>query len=374
MKWLLSVEQESQKKLNKKYCHGGNIRKFEEDYKLNSGKIIDFSVSLNPLGLSNKVKSSILTTIDSVTHYPDVFYKDLKESIADYIGVKSKNILVGNGSVEFIYIIPRALSIKRALIPIPTFSEYESAVKLNSAGALFIKTYEKENFKIDVDKIVKKLNFVDSIFLCNPNNPTGYLIPKDEILFLIKRCDEKGIYLFIDEVFIEFVDEKYRFSGIKEIKKRKNLLILRSLTKFFNIPGLRIGYLIGNERLIKKIDEFQPPWSVNSIAEDVTKNVLKDFNYINKTKVYIKKERQRFFNELKRIKFLKLFLPPSANFIFCKLKDRTSNELCDKLAKHGIIIRDCSNFRGLNNKYVRFAIRKKEENDKLIKILDKWNY
>ena len=371
MKWQLSPRQKYPKNWMNKYSHGGNIRKILEDYRFNPEKteIIDFSVNLNPLGLSKKVKSSILNNINSVLHYPDVFYKKLKEKIAGYSGIKYENILAGNGSIEFIYLIPGVLSVKKALIPIPTFSEYESAVKITGAKLLFIKTIEKENFRIDIDKIVKNIHQVDIVFLCNPNNPTGYLIPYDEIKFLIEKCEKKGVFLFIDETFIEFTDKYPESSAVKEARNRKNLLVLRSLTKFFSIPGLRIGYIAGNKNLIQKINKFQPPWSVNSIGSEVAKNILEDYEYIKRSKIYIKKERERFLNELTKIGFIKPF-NTSANFVLCKLDNKlTSSELFDKLVKKGIIIRDCSNFRGLNNKFIRLAIRRREENDKLIKIL-----
>lgn len=352
--------------------HGGNIRAYlNTDNSLK--KLIDFSVNINPLGLPPKVKEVILKNIDNLLHYPEPESAYLKKDLANFYNISSHNLLVGNGSIEFIHLVPQALKVKEALIITPTFSEYEFALKANGVRSIFVNTIEGNDFKINVTEIKKFIPRVDLIFLCNPNNPTGIVMPLDEILALTDLCKKYGVVLLIDEVFMDFVEKCEESTLVTESIQNKSVLVLRSLTKFFAIPGLRLGYLIGHRDLISKIAQFQYPWNVNALAQAVGREVLKDKDFILKSKEFVFKERRYLFDKLKRIKGLKVY-PPSANFIFCKLKDaNVSNAgmLTKRLIKQGVIIRNCDNFRGLNDKFFRVAVKNRKENILLVSNLRK---
>ncbi len=348
--------------------HGGNIRAHLEGNSSRGGKIIDFSANINPLGMPSGAGKALIKNLAGIVHYPDPECKHLKEGLASFHHTGYNNLLVGNGSIELIHLIPRALKAKRILIVTPTFSEYEFAVKSSGAGAVFVKATERENFKINIPKIMNFVPGVDLVFLCNPNNPTGsYLLP-DEIAVLSQACVKNKTILILDEAFMDFMESGDKITMAPEASKNESLLILRSLTKFFALPGLRLGYLIGHKDLVGRIAPFQYPWNVNSLAQAAGEAVIRDSGYIKKSKEYIFKERRSLATGLKKLEGLKVYTP-SANFIFCKLENanmQRAKELSERLIEQGIIIRRCHNFRGLNDRFFRVAVRKRDENAKLV--------
>jgi threonine-phosphate decarboxylase len=352
--------------------HGGNIKEVADRYKIPQNKIIDFSSNINPLGFPHKIRDIIPKRIHLIAQYPDPEFRCARQGFSNYLGVPQDNLLLGNGSNELIHLIPRALNCSYALIYQPTFSEYELSIRLSGAKPYFIFAEEKRDFCVDIDKIINYVPKVDLIILCNPNNPTGYLLKKDELLDLLSVCKKNETYLLIDEVFMEFVEDQNRSSLIKEAIQERYLLVLRSLTKFFSLPGLRIGYLIADKELIRKISLFQPTWSVNALAQEIAAHALIDLSFIKKTQEYIIKERDFLFTQLKKITGICPY-SPSANFIFCKLLDKKldSHSLFRHLIKYGIVVRDCSNFRGLDSRFFRVAVRKRKENLYLIESLSK---
>lgn len=354
--------------------HGGNLRLAAEKYRVRRDRIIDFSSNINPFGLPKRVNEIISNLSKEIIYYPDTESKELKETLSEVLNISYKNILVGNGSIELIYLITSALKPGKVLIPVPTFSEYESACKVTGAECLFLKLKEGKMFKPDLKEIVNMLSEADMLFICNPNNPTGAVLYRDELSHILKECKKNKVILVIDEAFIDFVKEIDNVTIIKDSIRNSNLLILRSMTKYFAMPGLRIGYLTGSRSLIKKISGYQYPWSVNCIAQEAAKEVVKDSEYMENSRGYIFKEREYLFKKLQKIEGIKPF-KPGANFIFCRLENRkiNSRKLTDLLGKKGILIRDCSNFRGLNNKYFRVAVKKRMNNRKLIDALENIN-
>lgn len=348
--------------------HGGNIRAYLEGNNFPGKKLIDFSANINPLGMPSGAGKALIKSLESIVHYPDPECKHLKKGLAFFHHIGCNNLLLGNGSIELIHLIPRALKAKNILIVTPTFSEYEFAVKSNGARAVFVKAGEREKFKINIPKIMKCIPGIDLVFLCNPNNPTGSYLPRDEISVLSELCAKSKTILVLDEAFMDFMENGDKITMVPEASRNKSLLILRSLTKFFALPGLRLGYLIGHKNLIGRIAPFQYPWNVNSLAQAAGEEVLRDRGYIKKSKEYILKERASLTADLKKLKGLKVYTP-SANFIFCKLENgnvRRAKELSERLIEQGIIIRRCHNFRGLSDRFFRVAVRKKDENAKLI--------
>jgi threonine-phosphate decarboxylase len=342
---------------NLNFSHGGDIYKYKKE-------LIDFSANINPLVLTKKIKNIILKNIDKIEHYPDISYKEIKKGIAKFWKIKEENILVGNGSLELIYLVVSALKPKKVLIPVPTFSEYERAAKLARSKIEFLKLLENKGFSLNTNF----QNKADIIFLCNPNNPTGNLIIQNKNI--IKNLQSK--FIIIDETCMDFLEDQEERTLIWEAIRSKNLIVLRTFTKFFALPGLRIGYLVANSRIIDKLAQYQIPWNVNCFAQIVAQKALQDKNYIKRTRVLIKKERNFLFHEISKIPDLKPY-PSVTNFILIKIerKNLTSKTLKEKLIKYGILIRDCSNFRNLNNKFIRIAVLKHSENIKLINSLKK---
>ncbi|MDP3731457.1 MAG: threonine-phosphate decarboxylase CobD [Candidatus Omnitrophota bacterium] len=348
--------------------HGGNIWQYP---KSSRSDIVDFSVNINPLGISKKIKRIIVSNIDKIGYYPDPESKYLKDSLAKFHGLSSHNFLIGNGSIELIHLIPRALKTKVVLIPIPSFSEYEFAAKAFNAKCIFVKSSDKDNFKIDVSKVIRLIPKAGLLFLCNPNNPTGSALTRQDIFSLLKVCKKYKAALMIDEVFIDFVPGKNKMSMLSESLKNKNLLVLRSLTKLFALPGLRIGYLVGHKDTINKLSRHTYPWNVNTLAQVVAEKIIEDKRYIARTRNVILKERAYLYDNLNNVKGIKVY-PSDTNFFLCKLKNgriKNAAELSKKLIGQGVLIRNCCNFRGLNDRFFRIAVKKRKANIKLISAL-----
>lgn len=351
--------------------HGGNIGKSAHSYNLKEGGIIDFSSNINPLGISSRIKRAIKQGINALSNYPDPESLAAREALSSWLGVGKNNILVGNGSNEFIHLLPRALGCISALIYKPAFSEYEESIRLSKAKPKFLFAREEEGFLADVRKIRDYAGKVSLIILCNPNNPTGNLMKAEELLVLAESCARNKTYLLVDEVFMDFVQDQKKYSLVKAVKSNEYLLILRSLTKFFSLPGLRAGYLLAGPSTIKKIEAYLPTWSVNSFAQSIIQECLGDKEFIAKTKEYIRKEREFLYARLREIRGISAY-PPAANFIFCKILDKRINSgaLFTRLIKSGILIRDCGNFQGLSNRFFRVAVRKRRDNLHLVNRLE----
>lgn len=343
--------------------HGGNI---------GNNKSIDFSSNINPLGPSKLVKDELARRVGDVVRYPDPECNEARIAISRYLGIDKDNIIVGNGSNELLHILPRAIGISCALIYQPTFSEYELSVRLSGARTRPILAKGEDDFCIDIKRIVKEAPPSGLVVLCNPNNPTGNIIKKNELMDLAFECKKRKTYLFIDEAFIEFAKGAGELTLAKEAGRNRYLLVLRSLTKFFSLPGLRAGYMVAHRGIIGKMKLLQPTWSVNSFSQAIISKCLSDSAFIKKSKNFIMKERRRVFDCLKAIKAIRPF-EPGANFILCEILDKKMNSasLQRRLIKSGIVIRDCSNFKGLGSKFFRIAIRIKKENNHLLDRLEK---
>lgn len=341
--------------------HGGKIPSKNSDQ-----KIIDFSSNITPLGIPSSVKSIIKKNFDKIGFYPDPNSEKITLNLEKYTHLPKSNIIVGNGAIEILYNFCYAFLSKttKVLIHIPTFQEYETAVKLNDCKISYFKSI---NLSKDLDSFILQIPKNGCIFLCNPNNPTGELLSKKELLAIIIKAKKLKTLVFIDECFIELVPD-YDESVISYVKKYDNLFILRSLTKSFGLPGIRIGYACGSKEIIKILQKIKIPWSVNSIAQDAANEVIKNKSHITKSKFIIKKEL-KYLNKL--ISSIDGFecIPSSTNFILIKTK-YNSTYLQKKLLKNKILIRDCKNFRGLNEHYFRIAVKSHRDNVKLVSALE----
>lgn len=348
--------------MNRKGLHGGDIYSFDSE---KQEKILDYSSNINPLGVGVKLEEAIIKNFHLLERYPDVNYLELRENIGRFNGVNLENIVVGNGAVEVLFLYMKALSPKSAMIVSPTFAEYERALKNIDCQLTYHELYEKDNFKLDIDRLVGELRDEELVVLCNPNNPTGNLIPLAQIEELNRKLKERSTKLFIDECFIEFIEGWEEISA--SLLKSKNIFILRAFTKFFGIPGLRLGYGITFDReLQKKIGEIREPWSINSFAELAGKILPWDRGYIEETYEWINSEKRWFYNELSKNRNLKVY-ETETNFILIKLLTMNSEEFKMKMLEEDILIRDASNFRFLDNSFIRLAIKNRENNERVIK-------
>ncbi len=348
--------------------HGGNVWQFARRQRLPLEEIIDFSANINPFGLPPKVEAVVRDNIERVIHYPDPDCLALRRAIADYHQIEVENIIIGNGSAQLIYLLARVLSPKSVLIPSPSFSEYEIAAVNTGAKVIFPRIREKEQFQLQIDRLIPELKRDQVIFLGNPNNPTGQLTSKPELLKLAREAEKRRAAIILDEVFIDFLLDEEEQTLIKEATKYPNLIVLRSFTKLFALPGLRVGYAVAHRKIVKELLLHQEPWSVNHLGQMAAIEALKDRQYIRRTRKFVNKETKWMFKELMKIGNLTPYTS-CTNFILCRLKNVSSTELRKDLLLKGILIRDCSSFRYLNDRFIRLAVKRHRENLYLIKAL-----
>lgn len=338
--------------------HGGNVYEYQRNKNINLIDIIDFSANINPLGFSEKGMKALMEGLNDIKHYPDPNYKALKSSIEVFEQIESKHIILGNGAIECIFVLAEALKLKSILMLAPTFSEYERAFKKNQTECLF------HELTIDQPLLANDLMAydVEGYIICNPNNPTGQIMAKKELIKLLEFCEKNNRYLIIDEAFIDFSQEE----SMKTHLNSSQLMILKSVTKFFAIPGLRLGYLLmSNEALKNKINDGRMPWSVNHLVDCYAREALLDTEYIMKTKAYVLCEKKYMMDALAKLEGIKPY-KSSGNYIFLKSDNK---QIHKSLEDYDILIRDCSNYRNLDQGYFRVAVKSHEDNSYLIKCL-----
>ncbi len=352
--------------------HGGNIYEIAERYNLNPAKIMDFSASINPLGLSAKAKKKVLKDgLSAILHYPDPGCFDLHQALGRFYGVAEDQILAGAGTTEFIYEIPRVLKIERPLIVTPAFSEYENALEGSgrSCQIHFFETKEEDGFELNVEGLILALTQgYDALYLCNPNNPAGILTEKKDLSRILAQTEREKVWFILDEAFIDFAPEG---SLTEETRDASRLIILRSLTKFFALPGLRAGCLVSNPEVIQRFSGSREPWRVNALAQIAAVESLKDESYVARTREWVRLERENLARGLRGIPGF-IPYPSAANYLFVQLHpslNLTAGELRERLIPRGILIRDCNSFHHLGPYFFRIAVRTQRENQALLKAL-----
>ncbi len=347
--------------------HGGDLTGARRTYGLT--EIVDFSANINPLGLSPAVVRELMARIPDIVHYPDPYAQDVQQTLARFLGVEPATLLLGNGSIELIYLLPRILGITAAAVPTPGFSEYRYGVSLVGAVCTDIPL-RPPHYAWDLNDILPLLPRVDMMFLCNPNNPTGSLLTPADIHHLLDALPSQPGFLVMDEAFMDFVSAREELSLVHHATRDPRMLVLGSLTKFFALPGLRLGYLVGEPGLIGKLATHLPPWNINCLAQAAARAALLDEEFIRQSRQYVERARLGFYQALEEIPGLQP-LAPTANFIFCRLtrEGLTAPELTARLARRGFLIRDCSNYRGLDDCCFRLAVRREEENARLVETL-----
>jgi len=350
--------------------HGGEIWKESMELGVVPNKLLDFSANVNPLGCSPLAKMAVKRSLDLVPFYPDNECTELRRAIASYVRkIEPANIFVGNGAAEIIHLFARAF-IKNgcdAIVTQPTFSEYEYATLLQRGNPIHVMRLE--NFELDPEMLFKNITRRTSVlFLCNPNNPTGTVQEKEIIEKIVQEAAKSNVMVLLDECFVDFVKGQTKISLSSVAKKYRNLVVLRSLTKTFGLAGLRAGYAIGHEATVRVLEKHKITWSVNTFAQVAAIAALKDMKFLNRSFQLVRKERA--FLE-KSLGELGMDVTPSeANFLLARLHGQVDGEeLKKRLIKRRIIIRDCSRFRGLGSKFIRLAVKTRQENEALLHAL-----
>ncbi len=350
--------------MSRLYDHGGNIFTVARALGLAPDQIVDFSASINPLGMSPMVNKALISSIVSLIHYPDTSHIELKLALAELHGISPHHLTIANGSTELIYNLPLLLPGKKALIISPSFSEYTKALDQHRWDTQHFVLTPESGFSIDLGKLEIALAAgVDALFLCNPGNPNGTLYPQQLIEHICSLCKSSGTFVVLDEAFIDFCEEA---SSKLIILQNDNAIILRSMTKFYGIPGLRLGYAISNGALAERLDLLGGPWSVNTLALAAGVAATQDVRHNRETLAYIRRERQILSDGLTDFSQFKVY-PSSTNYLLVEISEgMTSAELKEHLLLQRILIRDCAGFVGLTERFFRVAVRTDEENRQLL--------
>ena len=366
--------------------HGGNIFQFAHEQRIEPYEVIDFSANINPLGPSQRGLSSLEAQLRYISHYPDATNDDVLNAIADTYGMNKHQIVVGNGAAELLYAICRLPGYTGAFVPAPGFSEYKEALEASRIPVrdIFYRPREDDNEKpyfevpyLALETFAAELKGQDGriiVFLGNPNNPDGTLLDKNHIRTVASMLKDANSLLVIDESFIDFVgndtlqDNEYSMRSL--INEFDNIIVVHSFTKFYAVPGLRIGAGFSNPQIIDQLNTFIPTWSVNTLAQAYTESALNDVEYVKRTKQVLHEEQHYMYNALDAIAGITVY-PPSANFILFHIEQDgvTADSINEALKKHNMIIRNCDSYMGLNSQWVRVAIKDHDNNVRLVDTL-----
>ena len=356
----------------KEHFHGSDLEKIEKVYNIKKEDIISFSANVNPLGVSPLLRKTLADKIDVITSYPDREYTSLRQSIASYCMCEADDILVGNGCTELISLFIQITAPKKTLLLGPTYSEYERDLKLQGSEIDYYMLNENDNFRLDVDDFKSNITTdTDLIIICNPNNPTGGCVSRENLSTLLSHCKETNTYMMIDETYVEFAENINEISAIPLCKEYDNLMVLRGTSKFFAAPGLRLGYAItGNKNLLNDINSNKNPWMINSLAVVAGETMFMDTEYILATRKLMTKERSRLTRIFEESGKFKVY-PSNSNFLLLKILDSSvsSHDLFEKAIRENMMIRDCSTFPGFGDRFIRLCFMQKEDNDRLVACL-----
>lgn len=342
----------------RKHQHGGDI--YTSEYR------IDFSANINPLGMPESVRLAACEGVALSANYPDVCCRKLRGAIAEKEQVPAEWIICGNGAADLIFSVVQAEKPGKALLTAPGFAEYEQALKAQGCAVQFYTLRKEDGFSVREDILECLTEDLDMIFLCNPNNPTGVVIAQALLEKILSLCRERNIRVILDLCFVEFLENFREADMTYAAGEYQNLFILKAFTKTYAMAGLRLGYAVcADTGLLERIGQIRQPWGVSLPAQMAGEAALKEEEYVQKARALVAKERVWLSGELKKLGFQ--VYASAANFLFFRGREK----LADACRKQGILIRDCSNYRGLADGYYRIAVRTHEENEALVQVLKK---
>lgn len=348
------------------FGHGGNVKQLAELSGRSPGDILDFSANINPLGPPEWALPLIQSRFHETQHYPDPDCSALIESIAARYGVGRDQVIVGNGSTEILYLLPRVLPSGPVVIPVPSYIDYANVARLSGLPVKTLPLQEEMAFNPEIGGIDALLAENGVVFLGQPNNPTGMLYEASALRVLARK--HPSAWFIVDEAFADFVENMDSLTR----DRPPNVVVLLSLTKIFAIPGIRLGCAVASAEIIRRLKTIQPPWSVNAIAQMVGERALQDREYLEKSKSHVTAQRTHLVERLRLMGCFTVY-PGAANFLLLRI-DRTGMDaafIAAKLLADGIAVRRCQNFEGLDDRFFRIAVRTEEENSRLLTSLEK---
>jgi len=350
------------------FSHGGDVHKLARRLGLAPEQVIDFSASINPLGPPPAVLEGLSQGLDFLLrNYPEPLADSLAQALGRRLGLEPEWILPGNGSTELIHLLPRALPGRRALILAPAFGEYEAALGRAGWTVEHFPCPPEGGFQPDPETLLRRLeDSFDLVFLAQPGNPSGAVADRDLVLELAGRQAQQGGWLVADEAFIDFAPG---CSLVPDLPGQPGLVVLRSLTKFYGLPGLRLGFLAARPELVERLRALKEPWSVNALAQRAGLICLEEEEFAARTRALIERERPRLAAELEELGCR--VWPSAANYLLFRLDPGhpPAGRVVEGLARRGLLVRDCANFIGLGPGWLRVSVRLAGENDRLLEEL-----
>ncbi|MEB3102058.1 threonine-phosphate decarboxylase CobD [Ferviditalea candida] len=350
--------------------HGGDWATAMEMFPCILDKLLDYSANINPLGPPAALQQLLSQQWNFLTRYPDPEVRELRGAISAKYGIMPESVLVGNGAAEVIDLIVRTLKPETVGVIDPTFSEYREASEKYGANIVSIQALAEEEFSVPLEKVIEALAKVDALFIGQPNNPTGNRWERRYLEELIRSAEKFGTRIILDEAFIDFFPDEADVSMVHEAERSETVVVVRSMTKFYAIPGLRLGYAVAGPSLIRAMKRLQVPWSVNHLAQKAGVLALQDLVYERHSRQLISVERSWLSRELARLGCQTY--ESAANFLLVRLGNHCldADELQRRLGFEGILIRCCTTFIGLNDHYFRVAVRTRTENERFIRALE----
>jgi threonine-phosphate decarboxylase len=350
------------------HIHGGDPERELKRFGIDAREILDFSVNVSPLGVPPEIKAIWQELLAEVDRYPSVDGQGVARYYLERFDLDPARVLAGNGSTELIYLTPRALQLRKVTVIAPSFHDYTRSSLAAGADVLEVELEAEESFAPPGFDILEEVMIeADGLFVGNPNNPTSTVFPRRLLLDLAASFPSK--WILVDEAFVQFLDQPDSVSLVKEEPQPANILIFHSLTKFYALPGLRLGAVVGHPDTISRLRPLKEPWSVNRIAEKVALKLIGCADYDKNLTQLIRRERPRVFDRIREISGFQAF-EPAANFLLARWTQ--TNDLDDFLSfmlRSGIHFRDCRNFPGLEDNFFRMAIRQGEENDRVLSLM-----
>ena len=350
--------------------HGGNVYAAARDLRRPVGSILDFSASINPLGPSRQAVRAFHEAASLLEHYPDPECFSLRRTMAYRWKLSPERVVIGSGSTELIDVIPRALAIRSAMIVGPTYGEYARAVRHAGGQFRVVLARKAENYRPPLEEVVRRLvdkrggrQAIDAVLLCHPNSPTGRPCGHDDLRALFRAANRTRSWVILDESFIEYCGE---LTCVPYLRSFSRLIILRSFTKFYGLPGLRIGYSLSSASVAALLRRFLPPWSVSAVAQRAAEAAIMDERHARRSLRYVEQERARLALRLSSLEGVTV-VPSSANFLLIELPTPLrARAITADLRRQAILVRDCSSVEGCTSRMIRIAVRASRDNDRLI--------
>ncbi|SMO73768.1 L-threonine O-3-phosphate decarboxylase [Melghirimyces algeriensis] len=364
-----------------RYGHGGDRWTAGEMFARSADTFIDFSANINPLGPPDAVMRVLREALEDkgapvLTRYPDPRARNLKRALAKRYGLSEECLMIGNGGAELIDLVNAAVRPSRVGVMTPSFAEYEASARKRGQETVYLPTEEREGFQPEPEALFKWVRTVDLAYLGHPNNPTGLTIPYRQLLAVAEEAAIAGTVLVIDEAFLDFVPDGQAHSLLSRLMDFPTTVLLRSMTKFYALPGLRLGWGVASPDWIRRIEAHQVSWSINGLAQLAGEAALTDQFFEKATHRWLSVERDFLMDGLQKLSGVRP-IPGEVNYFLLKLDSSVlegsagvSRRLQKALGERGILIRDCSTYPGLDDTYVRVAVRSRKENALLLQKLE----